>query len=35
MANTKRRAFLAGASAALGATVAAKTARAQDTAASR
>ena len=31
MANTKRRAFLAGASAALGATVAAKTARAQDT----
>jgi enamine deaminase RidA (YjgF/YER057c/UK114 family) len=30
MANTKRRAFLAGASAALGATVAAKTARAQD-----
>jgi len=31
MANTKRRTFLAGASAALGATVAAKTARAQDT----
>ena len=30
MANTKRRTFLAGASAALGATVAAKTARAQD-----
>ena len=35
MANTKRRAFLAGASAALGATVAAKPARAQDVAASR
>ena len=32
MANTKRRTFLAGASAALGATVAAKTARAEDTA---
>ena len=32
MANTKRRTFLAGASAALGATVAAKTARADDTA---
>ena len=31
MANTKRRTFLAGASAALGATVAAKTARAEDT----
>ena len=30
MANTKRRAFLAGATAAIGATAAAKTARAQD-----